>query len=168
MMESCSDWQKLKCYMETEKILLNTYSERNKILRELVRTMDWTALDIQLRELEDLSCQIDEIDKRREKSFERIKKSIPHSKSMTFFDLSSKLNPELRTQIRNLHNHLKIITNRVKIESKVTSAYVEARNRSLHEMLGEILPGTKNLYSPAGLPVKGSSATSSLLIDRHF
>ena len=168
MKESFSEWQKLKCYMETEKILLSSYSEKNKTLRELVRTMDWPSLEQQLRELDDLSCQIDEIDKRRAKSFLKIKKQSSAVSNITLFDLSRQLNPELKREVRNLHNHLKIITDRVKIEGKVTAAYVEARNKSLHQILGEVLPGTKNLYGPEGLPIKGSSATSSLLVDRHF
>lgn len=169
MKKTGSEWQKLKCYMETEKILLSTYSEKSRSLRTWVRAMDWPALDMELRELNDLSCQINEVDRKRAKSFYHLKKQYALSKENTLMDLTRHAKPGLGRELLDLQNHLKIITDRVRTESRVTAAYVEARNKSLHQLLGEILPETKHLcYGPAGKAVTRTSASRSLLVNRHF
>ncbi|MDC7225126.1 MAG: hypothetical protein PQJ60_15355, partial [Spirochaetales bacterium] len=87
----------------------------------------------------------------------------------TFFDLTAHLPESFREGIRELHKDLKVLTGRIKIESRITSVYVEARSQALKDMLGELIPETRNLfYSPSGHSFKGSTGTSSLLVNRHL
>ena len=169
MDDTVSKWQKLKCYMETEKILLSSFSEKNKVIRTQVRTMDWPVLEILLKELDDLSCQIEETDRRRHQIYKKILKKLDKSENYPFFDNTASLPAELRENLRRLHGELKILSDQIKIESRVTSIYVEARTRALKDMLGELIPETKNVfYSPSGQLFKGSTGTSSLLVNRSL
>jgi hypothetical protein len=164
-----STWQKLKCYMETEKILLTSFMEKNKSIRLHVKTMDWPTLEIELKNLDDLSCQIQEMDRKRHSIYEKIKIESKIEADFTFFDLTAPLPEKSREELRELHKDLKILMGKIKIESRVTSVYVEARSQALKDMLGELIPETKNLfYSPLGQPFKGSTGTSSLLVNRSL
>ncbi len=163
------EWLKLKCYMETEKILLTSFFEKNKKVRVYVRDMDWPTLESHLRDLDDLSCQIQEMDRRRHRVFEKIRKNVPPGENPDFFTLTASLEDPVREDLRRLHNGLKIITDQVRVEGRVTSAYVEARRQSLRDMLGELIPETRNLfYGPSGASFKGSTGTSSLLVNRSL
>ncbi|MDC7219621.1 MAG: hypothetical protein PQJ59_06750 [Spirochaetales bacterium] len=164
-----SNWHKLKCYMETEKILLTSFMEKNKDVRLHVRNMDWPTLEVQLHDLDDYSCQIQEMDRRRHKVYEKIKNEAEIGADFTFFDLTAHLPKSYRSELRSLHGELKVLTDRIKIEGRITSAYVEARSQALKDMLGELIPETKNLfYSPTGHTFKGSTGTSSLLVNRSL
>jgi len=163
------EWHKLKCYMETEKILLTSFSETNKNIRNYVRDMDWPTLECRLRDLDDLSCQIQEMDRRRHRLLKKIKKTEALDNDQTFFSLTSPLAEPVREELRSLHNSLKILSEQVKIEGRITSAYVEARQQSLKDMLGELIPETRHLfYGPSGRTFKGSTGTSSLLVNRSL
>jgi len=163
------NWYKLKGYMEAEKALMNRFSKENSQVLKLVKQKNWVILQEQLRVLGDISERIEALEKKRHLCFQTILIEGNHKSSSSLSDLLEELPLNISGELKKLKHHLAITAERIAIENKTLDSYVEAHNRTIKEIMGELIPETRGqLYSPEGRLKENRLATQSLLVNHSL
>jgi hypothetical protein len=168
-MDFSPNWNKLKGYMEAQKALLKRFSQKNKALMAMVKKRDWVSLQQQMEELKDLSCRMEVIEDKRQLCFDAIIRDAGKDANTSLSEMLPYLPAPMDQEFRRLKADIKLSAERISIENRALDCYVEARNKTIQEIMGELVPETRGqLYGPKGDLKQSDIGTRSLLVNKSL
>lgn len=165
-MEVSHKWFKLKGYLEAQKALMKHFSDQNRMLLPIVKEHDWMMLQDQLTKLGDISCRIEAIEAKRYQCQLELEQEEGAS---SLSSILQERREEIYLQVKELREQIQLIAKRIHIENNSLDCYVDSHNRTIKEIMGELIPESKGaLYSPNGKLKDNRVGTQSLLVNKSL
>lgn len=162
-------WFKFKGYLEAQKALMNSFSRQNRSLLDYIKMRDWTLLQEKMTELQDISCQIQAVESKRHHCYQDILREQNMGSEYSFDRVVEALPMDMALELRKLRSDIALAAERITIENKSLDSYVAAKNQSIKEIMGELIPETRgSLYQHNGRIRQSDLATKSLLVNKSL
>lgn len=168
MKDSIHLQEELRDLMKQQVSLLSSFSKKEEDLRKLVLDKDWTGLQGNLGELNNLGAELAVIEEKRNKVFIEIQKKNNNLRTDSFYFVISKFVEPYQSELLALHRQMKMLVVRISGVTSGISAYVNNKKETMDEVLDELMPYRKgNIYSNSG-KAKAAAGAESLLLNEQL
>lgn len=150
--------------LEEEVELLDTFVARERELRKLVMDRNWPELEDVIETLNESAAAVAEAEDRRNSAFRALAVGAGLEGDVSFYDVVSRVSHDIRHELVRLFRELKISVMRVQGLNSGIESFVQARSRSLNDVLEVFGPAHRGkVYGRDGAQTRNGRA--ALVVD---
>ena len=158
---------RLKSEILAELQLLADFSHQIEKIKTYIQEKDWIGLEERLKELDAVATQVDSLERIRHSSFCSLKQQLGLPADASFSRVLPALDYNLRSELTELHQQLKLKVLKVRIEYQNLGYYLRNISGFIYRFLEEVFPHTRGkIYSRQGKAAV--AAPESIMINREL
>ena len=152
MMESLDNAEQLIDILEKEIVLVKAFTEVENTIMDSVIINNWDVLESNIEQTQDISRDIEKLDKAREACIELLREEAEEDINSHFYRLTVNLDTDIKNKLNDLYRDLKLsVLNLQNINWRIDS-YVGTVTGIMKQTLKEIYPNRRgSLYSRSGI-----------------
>ncbi|MCA1949283.1 MAG: flagellar export chaperone FlgN [Treponema sp.] len=154
--------------IQKEIALLERLGAAQDVVSQAVYARDWADLDALFKRLEEYGKEFEMLEQERSKLFSELGKKLGFTDEKPgFYNITSRLSPELRRQMTDLYRRLKLDVLKIRLANENLNHYIASNRMVISDFLQAAFPDRKGkLYSRHGREVH--SEMRSIVLDRSL